>query len=135
MLFSLTAPKISLLYAGLMGLFYTALTFNVIRLRRAKLVGLGHDQNPQCPLFRAVRIHGNFAEYVPFILLVLALDEVTGRSSWVTHFFGVTLFLGRLAYTIGITQTHGKSAGRFSGMIMTLACLVSLSIMLIMKGL
>jgi uncharacterized membrane protein YecN with MAPEG domain len=135
MLLNLTLPQITLLYSGIMGLFYIVLTFNVIRLRRSKMVGLGHEMNPECPLFRAVRIHGNFSEYVPFILILMTLDEMTGRQAWVTHMFGLILFFGRIAYSLGITQTHLKSPGRFIGMISTLLCLLSLSLMLIYKGL
>ncbi|MFP5384958.1 MAG: MAPEG family protein [Bacteriovoracia bacterium] len=135
MLFNLSAPKISLLYAGIMGIFYFLLSVNVINQRRKKLVGLGHDSDPRCPLFRSVRIHGNFNEYVPLILLLLVLDEVTGRNKMVLHFLGTLLVLGRIGHFIGITKSHKTSAGRFIGTIMTFVCLITLSVFLVTKGL
>lgn len=135
MLFNLTAPKISLIYAGVMGLFYVALTVNVIKLRRTKLVGIGHGDNPECPLFRAVRIHANFAEFVPLILLLMTLDEVTGRHPFVIHAMGALLFLGRVGHYLGITKTHKGSTERVAGMMMTFAALIILSGLLLVKGL
>ena len=135
MLFNLHAPKISLLYAGVLGIFYFLLSANVINQRRKKLVGLGHDSDPKCPLFRSVRIHGNFNEYVPLILLLLVLDEVTGRNKIVLHSLGSLLILGRIGHFIGITKSHKTSPGRFIGTVMTFGCLITLSVFLIMKGL
>lgn len=128
-------PKITLLYTGLLGLFYVALSFNVIRLRRSKLVGLGHDNDPHDPLFRAVRIHGNFSEYIPLLLLMMVLDEMTGRSPLWLHAMGILLLASRVLHMIGITSTHKKSFGRLSGMMITLNLLIISSILLILKGL
>ena len=135
MLFNFSTPKISLLYAGILGILYLLLSVNVINLRRKKLTGLGHSTDPNCPLFRSVRIHGNFNEYIPFILLLLVLDEVTGRNKLVLHFLGSLLVLGRIGHFIGITKSHKTSAGRFLGTIITYGCLVTLSVFLISKGL
>lgn len=135
MSFNLNSPKITLLYAGIMGLFYVALTLNVIRLRRSKLVGIGHGENPECPLFRAVRIHGNFSEFVPMILILMTLDEMTGRNIYFLHAMGVLLFIGRVGHYLGITKTHKGSPERIIGMMLTFSVLIALSGMLIFKGL
>ena len=134
MLFNYSSPKITLLYAGILGLMYFALSLNVILQRRAKLVGIGHSSDPNCPLFRAVRIHGNFSEFVPFLIFLLALDEVTGRNSLTLHLFGSAIVLGRLGHFLGIRKTHKGSSERTIGMMLTFITLITLSVLLIVKG-
>ncbi len=60
-------------YAALLAIFYVVLAFAVVRQRMKLRVGLGDGQQPS--LIKAIRIHGNFAEYVPFALLLLLLLE------------------------------------------------------------
>lgn len=134
MLFNLHAPKISLIYTGILGVMYVALSFNVIRYRRLKKVGIGHSTDPECELFRAVRIHGNFSEYVPFLLLLLVLDEVTGRKAYMVHILGSMIVLGRAAHFVGITQSHKVTLPRFGGAAITFLTIIILSILLLIKG-
>jgi uncharacterized protein len=123
-----------MIYAGLLGVMYFILSIMVIRLRTATKTGLGHDMDPASPLFRAVRIHGNFAEFVPFILLLMALDEMSGRSQIIIHLFGAALILARIAHYMGITKSHGKTTGRLIGGMGTFTIMVTLSTLLIIKG-
>ncbi len=135
MLFDVIVPKVTFLYAGIHGIIYFLLSANVIRLRTAKKVGLGHDNNPECSLFRAVRIHANFGEFVPFILLLMMMDEMTGRSAMFVHAFGSLLILSRASHYFGITKTHGASSLRVFGAGTTFLLLLMLSFLLIIKGL
>lgn len=130
----LLLPKVTMIYAGLCGILYFILTAMVIRLRNITKTGLGHDTNPASPLFRAVRIHGNFAEFVPFILLLMALDEMSGRSLLVMHIFGALLVSARIYHYIGVTKSHTKSFGRMFGAIVTFSLLIILSTLLLIKG-
>src|SRR5690606_19865103 len=61
------------IYAALLSLFFAFLTFRTIRLRQRYRVSLGHGKN--LLLMRAIRVHGNFAEYVPLGLLLMAASE------------------------------------------------------------
>ncbi|HEY0179642.1 MAG TPA: MAPEG family protein [Dokdonella sp.] len=64
-------------YAGLLGLLYLALTFRVVGGRVGKgAPSLGDGGNHA--MFRAIRGHANFNEYVPLILLMMAMLEVGG---------------------------------------------------------
>jgi uncharacterized protein len=128
------APHITLLYAGILGLMFFALSVYVVRWRWIELKGLGCDQDPKSGLFRAVRIHGNFAEYVPFILLLITLDEMTGRLPWMTHAMGIALIIARLAHFQGIRKSHGTSPGRGLSVALTFGLLLILSVLLILKG-
>lgn len=127
-------PKATMIYAGLLGVMYFVLTAMVIRLRNITKTGLGHDTDPASPLFRAVRIHGNFAEFVPFILLLLALDEMSGRSLIAVHIMGALLVAARIFHYVGVTKSHTKSFGRMFGAIITFSLLLVLSTLLLIKG-
>lgn len=131
---SLILPKVTMLYAGLAGVMYFVLTAMVIRLRASTKTGLGHDADPTSPLFRAVRIHGNFAEFVPFILLLMAFDELSGRTQLIMHVFGIVLIVSRILHYQGVTQSHAKSTGRMLGAMGTFTLLLVLSTLLIIKG-
>ena len=61
------------IYAAPLAFLYIALAINVIRLRFKHRVSLGAGEVPK--LERAIRAHGNFAEYVPFALLLIGLSE------------------------------------------------------------
>src|SRR5690606_12493193 len=67
------------IYAALLSLFFAFLTFRTIRLRQRYRVSLGHGKN--LLLMRAIRVHGNFAEYVPLGLLLMAASEQLGAPS------------------------------------------------------
>ncbi|WP_274620662.1 MAPEG family protein [Colwellia maritima] len=60
---------ITAFYASLLTLLYIGLSFNVIRLRFKLKVGVGDGGQEQ--LTKAIRIHGNFSEYMPLALILL----------------------------------------------------------------
>lgn len=130
----LTAPKVTLLYSGLLAIAYGLLTLYVIRWRWIERRGLGHDNNPKSGLFRAVRIHANFFEFVPFILFLMAMDEMTGRSrSWI-HVFGVLLVLARIFHFWGIKISDLTSIQRTLGVLLTIGLLFTLGVLVLIKG-
>ncbi|MBU2919000.1 MAG: putative membrane protein YecN with MAPEG domain [Psychrosphaera sp.] len=100
-------------YAGILGLFYVALSFRVILLRRKFQVGIGHGKERE--LHRAIRVHGNFSEYVPLALFLLLLLELNGGQMWVLHVLGSMLFLGRILHVMGLSKSAGTSMPRFVG--------------------
>ena len=106
-------------YAGLLGLVYIALSMNVIRTRRAAQVSLGSGGNDL--LERRMRAHGNFAEYVPLALLLIALLEAGGQATWLIHALGIALLLGRLLHGYALSSLTRRPAARVGGMMLTLA--------------
>ncbi|HXH30086.1 MAG TPA: MAPEG family protein [Bacteriovoracaceae bacterium] len=130
----LQLPRITMLYAGVLGIFYFILSVDVIRYRWKEKKGLGHGTDPESGLYKRIRIHGNFMEYIPFILLLMALDELTGRSSAYLHFVGAALFLGRVGHSLGLKKTQGPSVGRTIGMGTTFCTLLLLCFNLIFKS-
>ncbi len=116
-------------YAALLAIFYVVLAFAVVRQRMKLRVGLGDGQQPS--LIKAIRIHGNFAEYVPFALLLLLLLEQKAGLSWQLHLIGGLILGGRLLHALGLMQSAGTSPWRFLGMVSTFtALLVSAGLLL-----
>jgi hypothetical protein len=118
--------QITTIYASLLAILYIVLSYRVAQRRMRFQVGLGAGQNPE--LERAIRIHGNFAEYVPLGLLLLAFFESGGGPSWAVHVAGAGLLIGRVLHATGLTQTSGRSAGRFTGMIATWLIMLGLAV-------
>ncbi len=117
---------ITAIYASLLTIFYIVLSLRVARRRMRFQVGLGTGQNVE--LERAIRIHGNFGEYIPLGLLLLAFFEAAGGPSWAVHVAGAGLLFGRMVHNAGLTQTSGRSAGRFTGVIATWLIMLALAI-------
>lgn len=127
-------PEISLLYCGIFALMYVGLTTNVGRWRKNEKRSLGHDHDPESSLFRAVRAHANFTEYVPFLCLLIVLDEMTGRSIMGVHLFGATLVIARGLHAYGITADSKPNKFRLAGAFLTLITMLILGMILVVKG-
>lgn len=67
---------VSALYASTLALLFVALCARTIMARRRARVALG-DGGDRI-LQRRLRAHGNFAEYVPIGLILMALAEFQG---------------------------------------------------------
>lgn len=117
------------LYVGLCALIFVILSARVIRGRGRSSVNLGHGGHAD--LETAIRVHGNFAEYVPLALLVIVLVEAAGFSRYWVHALGVALIVGRLAHAYGLSAAKQPSRGRIVGMTLTFAVLVIGGLLLI----
>jgi uncharacterized membrane protein YecN with MAPEG domain len=93
-------------------------------LRRKNKVGLGSGGNED--LERAIRAQGNFAEYVPFGLILLACLELNGAAWWLVAIPGVMLIIGRLIHAIGINTPPPDFSKRILGMKFTFLTLMAL---------
>lgn len=118
--------EITAFYASLLALLFIVLTFRVIHLRLTNKVGLGDGE--VSALSKAVRIHGNFAEFIPLALLLMLLLELNGGSAMWLHVTGAVLFIGRVMHAIGITKSKGTTIYRQVGLLSTCLVLLGLSI-------
>jgi uncharacterized membrane protein YecN with MAPEG domain len=114
---ALPMPKLTLLFAGVMTLLLLAFSAQVSRWRGRAKTGLGDGGNAQ--LARWIRVQGNFVEYVPLALLLLALLEIAGAPRGWLLAGGSTLLLGRLLHAWGLLRHAGVSFGRFVGTALT----------------
>ena len=108
---------VTALYAGLNGLLLVVLAIRVARQRGASKIGLGTGGD--ATLERACRIHGNAAENIPIVLILLGLAEAGGSSVVLLHGMGIALTVGRLLHIWGLTQSSDASFGRAAGMGLT----------------
>jgi len=118
-------------YAAILALLYVVLAGFVIRQRFKHRVGLGTGKEPQ--LLQTVRMHGNFAEYVPFLLILVALLELQQSPAWQLHLVAGLTLAGRVLHAIGLWRSSGTSVPRFLGMISTFAALIVGAVFLLVK--
>jgi len=114
---------ITALYASLLTFLYVGLAFRVIAVRFSQQVGLGDADDPV--LRRRIRAHGNFGEYVPLGLILLAIAEMMGSPVLVLHGIGASLSCGRLLHAYGLSGNSEASTGRGAGMTLTFAALLT----------
>lgn len=113
---------ITSLFAAILTLLYIVLAFRIIRLRWTARVGIGTGESMS--LKAAVRVHGNFSEYVPLALILLGLIELQGGSPGLLYGLGGLLFVARVFHAIGLTMSIGVSIYRTIGVLGTFAMLI-----------
>lgn len=125
----MTSIQILALYGGLLGILFLGLSFKVTMLRRKHRVGVGDGDVSE--LRRAVRVQANFAEYVPVLLIQMAILVALGAPAWALHLIGGLIFLSRVVFSYGLGQYAGTSKARFSGMLTTYILLLVQSVYLL----
>ncbi len=51
-----------------------------------------------------IRVFGNFVEYVPVVLVLMALLEASGATSWSLHALGAGLVSARLIHAVSLSE-------------------------------
>ncbi|MGE5540487.1 MAG: MAPEG family protein [Gemmatimonas sp.] len=105
--------QIASFYAGLCGVLFLVLSALVIRERVKFTIYLGDGDREHAR--RLIRVHGNFAEYVPLALILLFAAETSGAPNWLIHLAGSSLVVGRVLHALGLGRSSKWSAGRFIG--------------------
>ena len=108
---------ITAFYAALLAGLFIFLSVRVIAQRREARIEVGAGDSPE--LLRRMRVHANFAEYVPFALLLMALAESLKAPSLVLHVLSLILLAGRLIHAYGLSQTPHILRYRVLGMTAT----------------
>ncbi len=113
--------------AATLTIIFIKLSFNVISLRRKNKVGLGSGGHED--LERAIRAQGNFAEYVPFGIIMIACLELNGAPWWLVLVPGIFLIIGRLIHAKGINTPPPDFSLRVLGMKFTFNTLIALVVL------
>ena len=110
--------EIAALYAGVNILILLVLAVLVVSGRRKHKITLGDGNNEA--FGRAVRAHGNAAEYIPAGLIGITLLALFDPATpvWLLHAAGISLTLGRILHGFGL-HTGTLNAGRMFGMVLT----------------
>jgi uncharacterized membrane protein YecN with MAPEG domain len=109
-------PVITTLYAGLLGLILIGVAFPAGFQRGRKNIPVGDGGDPAMLL--AMRRHANFAEWVPFTLLLIALLELDHVRGTAIHALGAGLVLARICHALGLKADTMKNPLRFIGAIL-----------------
>jgi uncharacterized membrane protein YecN with MAPEG domain len=113
--------KITAFYASLLAVLFLILSVRVIGWRRERHVELGDGEDRE--LLRRMRVHANFAEYVPLTLILMALAESMVPPYILLHLVGLLLLAGRLVHAYGLSQTPQILRYRVLGMTLTMTAL------------
>lgn len=109
----MTAPVITAFYAGVLGIMSIVLGFMAGAQRGKKKISIGDAGDPE--LLLAMRRHGNFTEWVPLTLILLALLELEGISSGALHAMGGSLVVFRVFHAAGLKADTIEGIGRAVG--------------------
>jgi uncharacterized membrane protein YecN with MAPEG domain len=112
---------ITALYAGLLALLFLVLSARVVQMRGKGMPSLGDGGNEQ--LLRRIRGHANFAEYVPMLLVMLAILENGGLPATWVHALGASLVVARVLHGYALSFTPGFKFGRLWGTTLTFVLL------------
>jgi len=116
-------------YAALLALVFVGLSVRTLLLRRNLQIAVGDQGNPE--MLRAMRVHANFAEYVPFTLLLIFMLEIQGTYAALVHLLCLSLLVGRLVHAYGVSKAAEDFRFRVAGMAMTFAALVGAAVCLL----
>ena len=94
----------------------------MIRVRVRQKVYAGDKGDPV--MANAMRLHANFAEYVPLALILLLLAEMQGAPALALHALGAVLVLARIMHALGMATQPHVSALRGGGAAMTFGVLL-----------
>lgn len=109
-------------YAAILATLFVVISLRVIAFRRGERIGLGDGGNTT--LTRAIRVQSNFAEYVPFALVLMLLLELQNSPNWMLHLVGVLLLAGRLIHAVGFGREPEITGSRTVGMALTFTAIL-----------
>ena len=123
------ALPITGLYTGILGLIMLVLATRVSRQRILLKSSISLDASPE--LFEAVRRHGNFVEWVPFVLLLMAIAESNGLAPLHLHIAGGLLVFARILHPLGIRHNPSPHPLRAIGATLTFLIALVLCVVVI----
>jgi uncharacterized protein len=121
------------LYAGLLALVFIVLSARVILQRRDSRVPLG--DGGEKALLRPIRVHSNFAEYVPLALILMGLAESLAVSRFLLHGLGLALLVGRLLHALGVSRVDENFRLRVAGVATTLTVIAVAALICLWRSL
>ena len=125
-------PMITANYLAILALLYTVLALQVMRLRQGNRADFGDGDSAS--LRSAIRVHANFAEYVPIIALMVALLEMSGASALRVH-----VLMGALLVSFHPLGMYAKPntlpfwIGRAGGIAITIGLLIASALMILTR--
>ena len=106
---------ITLMYASVFAVFALVLSFFAGSARGKSGISIGVGEPQDMELLQKVRVHQNFLEFVPMILIVMGGIEATGGSSMFLYVVGDLLIIARIAHAVGLKHDKMNTMGRMIG--------------------
>ena len=125
-------PSLTVTYLALLALLFAGLSLVVVAQRARKNVPFGDADDDA--LRRAVRAHGNFAEWVPIALLLCAALEMRGADASLMHGLLGALLAARIAHPVAFASpvdTIVYRLGRIFGALTTFLVVVVAAVLLL----
>ena len=124
-------PMVTMLYAGLLGLMAIAVAFPAGSPRGKLNIPIGDGGHTE--LIRAMRRQANFIEWVPLVLVLIGLLEVSGVGKTAIHVLGAGLVVARACHALDFRADTMQAPGRFVGAAGTALITLVTSIWLIVR--
>lgn len=129
------------LFAAVYSILLVLLSLQVIRQR--KFVQTAFGDGGDTTLKHYIRAHANFVEYVPFFLIISALNEMAGMNIALLYFLNFLMLYGRISHAYGLSihelkrADNDKNVLRFrkTGMMATVAAFSIAGLLLIFLSL
>ena len=106
-------PVITALYAGLLGLLATVISFQAGFARGRTGITIGDGGNEEMTI--AMRRHANFVEFTPLALILIGLLEMNGVTGTAIHALGALLLVARASHAYGFQPANPTSVFRTIG--------------------
>ncbi len=125
-------PATTAFYAALLALFYLGLSGWVMagRLSGNVLHGDGGDPDLQ----KRIRSQGNFGEYVPIALILIAMLEGRGAGHGTVQALLIALLIGRILHPVGMfapANSPRQFACRGGGILLTFGTVLVAAVLLL----
>lgn len=117
---------VTTILASVLSLLFVWLSIQVIKRRRQLRVLLG--AGGQQELEWAIRAQGNFAEYVPISLILIACAEFNKTDWRILIVFAIFLLSGRVLHAYGFLFARDNLDFRVRGMKLTFGVIITLAL-------
>ena len=122
---------ITTLYTLILSVLMLVLWMNVTRTRAGNHISIGHGDD--VTLHERVRMHGNFMEWVPMTVALIALAELNGVSSLWLHACGIAAVIGRVAHPFGLKADNPAHPLRIVGNMGNLLAVLALVFLIVLR--
>ena len=123
---------ITALYAALLVAVLACLTTRVGLLRAKTGISILDGGNELLAV--EMRRHGNYAEHVPLLIVLMAIVELNGGNSHFLHVVGIVVVICRVAHPLGLHHDRVKAPLRLIGAAGTSLSTVALGVVALLQG-
>lgn len=123
---------ITALYAALLVAVLVCLTTRIGLLRAKTRVSILDGGNQRVAV--EMRRHGNFAEHVPLIIVLMAIVEINEVSPLFLHGVGIALVICRVAHPLGLHYDRVQTPLRLVGAVGTSLITIALGVVALWQG-